>query len=267
MNNMIRHDHRAYDQIRSVKVSYNCFGYAPGNVFFEQDNTKVLCSVSMQKGVPPFLKGTRTGWLTAEYAMLPAATLSRVARESVLLKRNYRSVEISRMIGRSLRTIIDLNSFGEQTIMIDCDVLQADGGTRCASLTGAFLALKMAEQKWLLDGLLRKSIIKDSLAAVSVGIVAGCPLLDLDYQEDSKADVDFNVVLTSTEKVIEIQGASEKSPISWQLFDQLRDLASHGIKQLFKNCLSIESPTLKKKLKQKLPLFSLQRRNENISGS
>jgi len=266
MSNVIqRHDNRAYNQMRSIKVAYNLFGYAPGNVLFELGNTKVLCSVTMQKGVPHFLKGTRTGWLTAEYSLLPSATQPRTPREGVILKRNHRSVEISRMIGRALRVVTNLDMFGEQTIMVDCDVLHADGGTRCACITAAYLSLEAASQRWLQDGFLKKPLIRNALAAVSVGVVNGHSLLDLNYEEDSKADADFNVVLTSTGKLIELQGAAERDPLSWQMFDQLRDLASSGINELFKQCGTIEKQRpVEKNRQEKVPLFSLQRRHETF---
>ena len=213
---------RKFDQLRNVKISYDVFGYAPGSVLFELGNTKILCSVTMQIGVPPFLKGTKTGWLTAEYAMLPTSCKVRSARESTQGKRNDRSIEISRLIGRSLRAVVDLSKIGERTIHIDCDVLQADGSTRTASITGAYLALKMAVEKWVSNGDIVESIITDAVVAVSAGYASNVPLLDLDYAEDSIIDADYNFVLTQSEKIIEIQGAAEKNALSWQQFDQLK---------------------------------------------
>jgi ribonuclease PH len=253
---MWRQDNRAYDQLRKVKVTYNSFGYAPGNVLFEIGNTKVLCSVMMQKGVPPFLKGSKTGWLTAEYALLPAATTIRTQREATLFKRNSRSVEISRLIGRSLRSIVQLDNIGEQTIMVDCDVLQADGGTRTACLTGAYLALEVAEQFWREKDIIPETIIKDALAAISVGVIDNQVYLDLDYSEDNRADADFNFVLTSLGKLIEVQGSAEKKALSWEVFEQLRQLACSGIAKLM--CYSKRLATGKNRGKG--GLFSLQRR-------
>lgn len=224
---------RQFDQLRDIQISYNVFGYAPGSVLFELGNTKILCSVSIQVGVPPFLKGTKTGWLTAEYAMLPTSGHSRSNRESSQAKRNERSVEISRLIGRSLRAIVNLSTLGERTIYVDCDVLQADGSTRTASITGAYLALKMAEQYWLESREISQSFLTDAVAAVSAGFAAGKPLLDLDYAEDSAIDADYNFVLTQSQKIIEIQGAAEKSAITWQQFDVLRELAIKGNQKLF----------------------------------
>lgn len=263
MNNTIkRYGNRAYNQLREVKVRYNLFGYAPGNVLFELGNTKVLCSVMMQKGVPAFLKGTKTGWLTAEYALLPAATMMRTPREATQFKRSGRSVEISRLIGRALRSIINLDTIGEQTITVDCDVLQADGGTRTACLTGAYLALEEAEQYWLEDKCIKKPLLTEALAAISVGIINGYPYLDLDYAEDSRAEVDFNFVLTASGNIVELQGGAEQKPMSWHLFEQLRELAISGVENLFRSCKRTEKKRRSGEIKQeKVPLFSLQRRN------
>ncbi|TET06556.1 ribonuclease PH [Candidatus Dependentiae bacterium] len=253
---MWRQNNRTYNQLRKVKISYNLFGYAPGNVLFEMGNTKVLCSVMMQKGVPFFLKGSKTGWLTAEYALLPAATTIRTQREATLLKRNGRSVEISRLIGRSLRSIVQLDNIGEKTILVDCDVLQADGGTRTACLTGAYLALEVAEQYWLERDIIPESIIKDALAAISVGVIDNQVYLDLDYSEDNRAGADFNFVLTSSGKLIEVQGSAEKTALSWEIFEQLRQLACKGIVKL----LHYSKRLAKDNNQEKGQLFSLQRR-------
>lgn len=238
---------RAFDQLRDIRISYNVFGYAPGSVLFELGNTKVLCSITMQVGVPPFLKGTKTGWLTAEYAMLPTSCQTRSARESTQAKRNDRSVEISRLIGRSLRAVVDLKRIGERTIYVDCDVLQADGSTRTAAITGAFLALKKADEYWLHAADIAESIIIDSVAAVSAGFTPAGALLDLDYSEDSIIDADYNFILTQSEKIIEIQGAAEKSVLSWQQFDQLKSLAIKGTADLF---IRMDQETQKKLVKQ-----------------
>jgi ribonuclease PH len=196
--------------------------------------TKVFVSVHLQGGVPKFLKGTNRGWLTAEYAMLPSSTRGRTMREASQNRRNARSIEISRLIGRSLRCAVDLDSFGERTIFIDCDVLQADGGTRVASITAANLALEVAVERWLQSGYLRKNILIESIAAISVGVVNGRVYLDLSQNEDNAAEVDFNFVLTHSGKVIEIQGTSEKSPLSWENFDQIKRYALQGVEELFK---------------------------------
>ena len=182
---LMRADNRAHNQLRPISLRHNEFGYAPGSVLFALGNTKVLCSVNMQPNVPPFLKGSKSGWLTAEYAMLPAATQLRTNRESSSFKRNGRSVEISRLIGRSLRNIVDLSKIGERTIIIDCDVLQADGSTRTACITAANYALHAAQAHWLERKVIDQPIITNRIAAVSVGINQDDALLDLDYTEDS----------------------------------------------------------------------------------
>jgi len=266
MYNLNRSGNRQYNQLRPIKVTYDSFGYALGNVLFEQGNTKILCSITLQRGVPFFLKGTRSGWLTAQYSLLPSATQMRGQRESVTLKRNNRSIEISRLIGRALRVVVDLNSIGENTIIVDCDVLQADGGTRCACITGSYLALEVAEQRWLQEGFLKKTILREAIAATSVAIVDGKSFLDVDYNEDSNADADFNVVLTSSGRLVELQGTAEKNPVSWKSFDQLRELADHGIKDIFSKCAEYKpSHLIENKKQEKVPLFSLHRRNDSIS--
>jgi len=250
-------------------MAYNAFGYAPGSVLFALGNTKVLCSVNIQQNVPPFLKGTKSGWLSAEYAMLPVATQMRTNRESSSVKRNGRSVEISRLIGRSLRTIVDLKKLGERTIIIDCDVLQADGSTRTACITAASYALYAAQEHWLERGVIHSPIVTDRVAAVSVGISNGSVLLDLDYNEDSSIDSDFNVVLSSTGEIVEIQGAAEKSMVSWNQFDSIKELSIAGVQELFKTCdeqlgyhkQAVQARhTSEKAPAQKVPLFSLQNR-------
>lgn len=261
---------RRADQLRPIKISSHVFGYAPGSVLFELGNTKVLCAVSLQVGVPPFLKGTKTGWLTAEYAMLPTSGHSRLARESTA-KRNDRAIEISRLIGRSLRAVVDLNILGERTIMVDCDVLQADGSTRTAAITGSFIALKMAVHHWLTTGDLAQSIITDEVAAVSAGFAQGLPLLDLDYTEDSTIDADYNFVLTRSKKIIEIQGAAEKNALSWDDFEKIKTFAIQGVQSLFTTIdekdgmlASVPLPKSDGK-KSQAPLFSLKSRLANIT--
>ena len=260
---------RAFDQLRDIRISYNVFGYAPGSVLFELGDTKVLCSVTMQIGVPPFLKGTKTGWLTAEYAMLPTSCQTRATRESSQAKRNDRSVEISRLIGRSLRAVVDLKRIGERTIYVDCDVLQADGSTRTAAITGAFLALKKADAHWLNAGDILESTIIDAVAAVSAGMTENGPLLDLDYAEDSIIEADYNFILTQSEKIVEIQGAAEKNALTWQQFEQLKNLAIKGTSDLFArmNLDTQKIPLVKpannsdtKKQRTDAPLFSLKNR-------
>src|SRR6266404_6459616 len=214
---IIRNDKRTPDQLRPVSFSRDIFEYAAGSVLFEMGNTKVLCAVSLQNGVPPFLRGKGIGWLTAEYSLLPTSTMTRTQRESSSAGKNGRSVEIARFIGRCFRSIVDTSTIGERTITIDCDVLQADGGTRTAAITGAFLALKMAQEYWLQARLINQSIIIEHIAAVSVGVVDGNVLLDLNYQEDSVATADFNFVITQTNKIVEMQGGAETAPLSWDI--------------------------------------------------
>ena len=219
-------------QLRPFSISYECFGYADGAVLLSMGNTKVLCAVTLQTGVPAFLKGKRTGWLTAEYALMPTSTHIRSQRESAQ-KYNGRSVEIARLIGRTLRTVVDLNKLGERTITIDCDVLQADGGTRTACITGAFIALRRAVAQWLENGLITESIIIDELAAISAGVKDGHALLDIDYAEDSAIDADYNFIFTRSGNIVEIQGTTESKAISWPLFNEMCSLALQGVQELF----------------------------------
>ncbi|MFC1841634.1 ribonuclease PH [Candidatus Dependentiae bacterium] len=264
-----RKDGRKPSQIRNISVTFNAFGYADGSVLFEVGNTKVLCSVSLQQGVPHFLKGSKKGWLTAEYSMLPTSTTNRIARESTLMRKNGRSVEISRLIGRSLRSIVDLDFFGERTIYVDCDVLQADGGTRTASITGACLALRAAVANWLQKGMIRETIITDYVAAISVGVLQDQVLLDLNFQEDSSADADFNFVLTKSNTIVEIQGASEGQTVTWDHFERAKQGALQGVAQLFaitdgvfnKKFLANVAQNSDNKTK-KVPLFSLLNRQD-----
>lgn len=232
--NFTRSNNRAFDQLRPLKVSYGIYPYAAGSTLFEIGNTKILCSITIQNGVPHFLRGKKCGWLTAEYSLLPSATPVRTVREITANKRSGRVIEISRLIGRALRSVTDLSVLGEQTIFVDCDVLQADGGTRVASITGAFLALRAAQEKWRLQGLLDgKALIKDELAAISVGLSNHGPLLDMDFAEDSMIDADYSFVLTRLGKIIEIQGCAERAPISWDQYDQMKMLANQGAQELF----------------------------------
>ena len=233
---MQRVDGRLSNQIRPISLTPNFISYAAGSVLIELGNTKVLCAVSLIPSVPSFLKNKKTGWLTAEYAMLPAATHNRMQRESISSQRQSRAVEISRLIGRVFRSVVDLSVLGEQTLAIDCDVLQADGGTRTAAIIGSNYALQLAQAKLLELGLVKSNFIKTEISAISVGIVGESLMLDLNYEEDSKAEVDFNFVLTKAGDLIEVQGAAEQKPISWENFEQLRVLAQSGVTQIF-NCL------------------------------
>ena len=200
----------------------------------EMGDTKVICTAKLEERVPPFLRNSGRGWITAEYGMLPGSSQERIGRESSRGKVGGRTHEIQRLIGRSLRTVADLRSLGEKTIWIDCDVIQADGGTRTASITGAYVALAEASRKWLGNGILSANPIKDAVAAVSIGIVGGKILLDLCYEEDSKADVDMNFVMTGSGKFIEVQGTAENSPFTKNQMERMADIAQQGIKDLLK---------------------------------
>lgn len=227
---MARIDGRNPDQLRPVHMTRDYVDYPEGSVLIEMGKTRVLCNVSLQEGVPPWMKGNGKGWLTAEYAMLPRSTHTRTPRETKGLK--GRTQEIRRLIGRALRMAVDLDLLGERTLMIDCDVLQADGGTRTASITGAYVATMIALKKLIDAGEVPSNVVKSSVAAISVGIVNGEPLLDLCYVEDSRADVDFNVVMTGEGKFIEVQGTGEAAPFSKQELDTLLALAAKGIREL-----------------------------------
>jgi len=229
---MKRFDGRKADEMRKLKVKMGYLKYAVGSCLIEFGNTKVLCSASIENGVPRFLKGQGKGWLTSEYGMLPASCNSRISRESSKGKVSGRTSEIQRLIGRSLRAIVDLEKLGEKTIWIDADVIQGDGGTRTASITGAYLALSQAISKLLKKGDLEVNPIQDSIAAISVGVVDGVACLDLCYEEDSTADVDMNVVMTGKGKFIEVQGTAEGSPFSETEMKKLMDLAKKGNKEL-----------------------------------
>lgn len=226
-----RNDSRAADQIRPTRITPNISPYAEGSALIEVGGTKVICTASVEDRVPQFLRGKGTGWVTAEYAMLPRATNVRTQRESQ--RPSGRTQEIQRLIGRSLRAVVDLKLLGERQIYVDCDVIQADGGTRCASITGGYVALALACRKLVSNGTLKTSPILTEVAAVSVGIIAGTPILDLAYSEDSEADVDMNIVVTGSGKFIEIQGTAEREPFSREQMDQMLILAESGIKQLF----------------------------------
>lgn len=222
---MVRSDGRGFDRIRKVSITRNYIKYAEGSCLIELGNTRVICTASVEESVPPFLKGTGTGWVTAEYGMLPRSCQVRIQRG----RDSGRTYEIQRLVGRSLRTITDMKPLGERTIWIDCDVIQADGGTRTASITGSFIALCYALNKLKKDGLLNKIPLKDFVAAISVGILNGDLLLDLTYDEDSKADVDMNIVMTGRQEFIEIQGTAERKSFNKDQMDGLITLAKKGI--------------------------------------
>lgn len=226
----MRHDGRMSDMLRSVNIQPGFTEMAAGSVLICSGRTRVLCTASVQKDVPPFLRGKGKGWVTAEYAMLPGATPQRKARE--FSKRDGRSVEIQRLIGRALRSVCDLYALGERTVYIDCDVLQADGGTRTASITGAFVALCLACDKLMREGEIVDSPVRTQVAAVSVGISGGEPVLDLDYPEDSHAAVDMNIVMSGDGRIVEIQGTGEERPFSREELERLMELGESGIKVL-----------------------------------
>jgi ribonuclease PH len=229
-----RAHNRSYNAVRPLKVKYGIFPYAAGSVLFEIGNTKILCAITLQMGVPHFLKGKHEGWLTAEYSLLPAATPLRTVREVTTNKRSGRTIEISRLIGRALRSIMKLDILGEYTVFVDCDVLQADGGTRTACVTAAYLALCQAQEHWQKEGIINQSILKDKLAAVSVGLHKnGQSLLDVDFAEDSDLAADFNFIITKSRKIVEIQGTAEKEPLSYDTFMIMQELAFKGAQEIF----------------------------------
>jgi ribonuclease PH len=228
----MRSDQRAANQLRDTNITPNYLLHAEGSVFIEAGRTKVICTASVEDRVPPFLRNTGKGWVTAEYGMLPRATSTRTTREASAGKVGGRTQEIQRLIGRSLRSVANLPALGERTIWIDCDVIQADGGTRTASITGAFVALALALEKLRERDIIRIIPLSDYVAAISVGIVDGEPLLDLAYDDDCRADVDMNVVKTGNGRFIEVQGTAEAMPFGRDALNALLDLADHGISQL-----------------------------------
>ena len=225
----VRSGGRRPNEMRPVRLTRHYTMHAEGSVLVEFGNTKVLCTASVEEKVPPFKKGSGEGWLTAEYGMLPRSTHTRTAREAAKGKQSGRTQEIQRLIGRSLRAVVDLKALGERTIQFDCDVLQADGGTRTASITGAYVALQDAVAVLMREGKLAQSPVREPVAAISVGIVNGTPLLDLEYTEDSCCDTDMNVVMTGAGRFIEVQGTAEGAPFSRQELDTLLALAEKGI--------------------------------------
>lgn len=253
------------DKIRPIKLTYDAFGNAnSSSVLFEQGRTKILISITLQNGVPRFLRGKKKGWLTAEYSMLPCAANRRLQRDSSQGFRNNRSVEISRLIGRSLRTIIDFTQLPERTIIVDCDVLTADGGTRVASISGANAALKLAQNRWIAKGIIEVPILKDEVAAISVGKVSDKLHLDLNFSLDSSADCDFNFVITHSGKLIEVQGTAEKEPLDFDDFEEMKKMAIDGVKQVFdavdNNSFFLRSKKNKISKQNKPSMFSLGNR-------
>ena len=224
---------RPASQIRPVTITRHYTCHAEGSVLVEFGNTKVLCNATVEEGVPRFMKGQGKGWITAEYSMLPRATHTRSQREAARGKQGGRTLEIQRLIARSLRAAVDLKLLGENTITIDCDVIQADGGTRTASITGACVALVDALTHMRNKGILKANPLKFMVAALSVGIYEGAPVADLEYVEDSAAETDMNVVMTETGKLIEVQGTAEGEPFSFDELQELLDIAKHGLRELF----------------------------------
>ena len=228
----MRNDGRGAGELRRVTVTRKFTRHAEGSVLVEFGDTKVICTASVEESVPPFLRGKGTGWVTAEYSMLPRATHTRSSRESAKGKIGGRTHEIQRLIGRSLRAVIDLDRLGERSIHIDCDVIQADGGTRTASITGAYIALVDAVSWLVKQGAIPANPMREAVAAISVGIVRGEVLLDLDYSEDSTAEVDMNFVVTSSGRFVEVQGTAETEPFTVRQMDLMRTVALDGIRQL-----------------------------------
>jgi ribonuclease PH len=221
------------NELRNIEIIRNFTKHSAGSVLIKWGNTWVLCTASIEDKVPPFLRGSGKGWVTAEYAMLPSSTIQRKERESKKGKPDARGTEISRLIGRALRSAVDMDKLGERLITIDCDVLQADGGTRCASITGGMVALVDALKKMKDDGMIDEIPLKHMIAAVSVGICNGKPTLDLDYEHDSTADVDLNVVMTDDGRFVELQGTAEHDPFTEEELDKLKTLAKKGLKKIF----------------------------------
>jgi ribonuclease PH len=230
----MRTDGRKLTQLRAVTITPRYIKTAEGSVLIEMGDTKVICTAKLEDRVPPFLRNSGKGWITAEYGMLPGSSQTRIGRESARGKIGGRTHEIQRLIGRSLRAVADLKALGEKTIWIDCDVIQADGGTRTASITGAYVALADAVRGWLNRSIINVDPLKDAVAAVSIGIIEGKILLDLCYEEDSRADVDMNFVMTGSGKFIEVQGTAETAPFTRKQMERMAELAEQGIKELLK---------------------------------
>ncbi|MBL6602580.1 MAG: ribonuclease PH [Proteobacteria bacterium] len=237
MTSFSRPSHRNHDELRSIELVAGYSRYAEGSCLAKFGNTHVLCTASIDERVPPFLRNTGKGWVTAEYGMLPRSTHSRMDREAARGKQSGRTQEIQRLIGRSLRATTDLNLLGERQIKIDCDVLQADGGTRTAAITGSWVALRAATEKLLLDGLITRQPVISQVAAISCGIIEQTALLDLDYDEDSKAETDANFVLTNDNGIVEVQATAEGAPYSQTNLLEMLDLARKGVDALFQHQL------------------------------
>ncbi|MGH7792514.1 MAG: ribonuclease PH [Thermodesulfobacteriota bacterium] len=228
----MRTDGRKADELRPVKITRGTMKYPEGSALIEMGETKVICTATIEESVPPFLRETGKGWITAEYSMLPRSTKSRNARDAVRGRVGGRSQEIQRIVGRALRAVVNMDKLGERTIIVDCDVFQADGGTRTASITGAFVALTDAVQYLLRDGILQENPIIDFVAAVSVGMIDGKAVLDLNYEEDSKAELDMNVAMTASRLLVEVQGTAERKPFSKDELSQMINIAEKGILRL-----------------------------------
>jgi ribonuclease PH len=228
----MRPDGRAWDELRPLKITSGKMKYAEGEALIEMGDTVVLCTASIEESVPQFLNGTGKGWVTSEYSMLPRSTKTRSARDSVRGRVGGRSQEIQRIIGRAIRAVVDLERLGERSIILDCDVIQADGGTRTASINGAFVALSYAILLLIREGRIVENPIRDYIAAVSVGLMDDEPVLDLSYEEDSKADVDLNVAITGSGDIVEIQGTAEKRPFSRKKLEDLLNLAQLGVRNI-----------------------------------
>jgi ribonuclease PH len=238
----MRNDNRAADQMRAVKITPDYLTMPEGSVLIEVGNTRVICTASIEETVPAFLRNSGKGWITAEYAMIPRATLTRTPRESSRGRIGGRTHEIQRLVGRSLRAVADLKKLGERTITVDCDVIQADGGTRTASITGAFVALGLAVERLLASGTLKASPLRDFVAATSAGIVDGDVVLDLPYEEDARAEVDMNFVMTGSGKFIELQATAEQQPFDDEQLAEMMRLAKKGCREL----VTVEREILKR---------------------
>ncbi len=229
---MARSGGRKHNQLRDVKITKDYIKYAEGSCLVEFGDTKVITTATIEESVPPFLKGKGVGWVSAEYGMIPRSCKTRVQREAAKGKLTGRTYEIQRLIGRSMRTVVDMKKLGERTIWMDCDVIQADGGTRCASITGSFVSLILALDKMRLNGIFKELPVSDYVAAVSVGMIDSRPVLDLDYNEDSRAEVDMNVIMTGDGRYIEVQGTAEREPFKKEEMDKLLALAWKGIGEI-----------------------------------
>ncbi len=256
---MKRIDGRPFNYLRKVKITPNYLSHPAGSVLVEMGGTKVICAVTVEPGVPGWMRaqGVPGGWVTSEYGLLPASTNARNQREATKGKQSGRTMEIQRLIGRSFRTVIDLKSLGPNTVYIDCDVIDADGGTRCASITGASVALQLAFRKLVEKNMLHKFPMKENVAAVSVGMKDGEVLLDLCYEEDSNADVDMNVVMTESGKIIEVQGTAEEVPFSRQELDRMLDVAGAGLERLFACQRAVLSPREERRKEPHVPLGNI----------